>query len=424
VPAPARGTAVRAFVRAHGVLLSAVAWLLLVLNFARFHFGTTDELIQYGFVQRLYGDSHQHSAYLFGLAIIEAPFYGVGKVIGKLGLDHPAGHPITQVVPAVAFGLATLLVWPLLAPVLRGLRLPAAGRALLFAALGMPLLFYATFHPTKSHGLECVLFSVAILLVFRLFTEDTVPRWLPFALGGSLGLITTVRYLDAALGVALVGVLLAYRQIRTALEVSIGGIVVAAALAALPLAMGATLTLTEAPQAGTLIHRHVPLGGYTFMTPVAMLFSNQRGMFLWSPISVLALAGLVALWRRRPEHRRFLTTIYVMSVALVLFQGVTPWFTGGFGFAQRYLTVLMPLVAIGVAGAILAWRRVAVVISLVCVGWTMFLFLNFVTIGRVPWWRESGVTGLAGVPWKRHISPGAYVWGVRYQSNFLHWTVK
>jgi hypothetical protein len=415
-------TSVRAFVRTHGLLLSAATWLLLVLNFTGLQFGSTDELVQYGFVRRIFGDSDQHSAYLVGLALLEAPFYALGKLVDALGLHHPGGRPATEATLVLAFGLLTLLLWPLLGSVMRGLDLAHRGSALLAAGLGTSLLYYATFQATKSHGMECVLFALALYLVFRLFHEEDAPRWLPFALGATLALVTGVRYLDAALGIALVVVLAAYRRIRQAVEVSIGGIVVGLVLLAVPLAMGASLGLTTAPQAGRTRTPHVPVG-ITPATPVKMLFSNERGLFLFSPIALLAVAGLVVLWRRRPVHRPFLVAVYAMALGVLLFQGTTPWYTGGFGFGQRYLTVLMPVVALGVAGVLLAWPRAGAALAVLCAGWTVFLLLNFVTIG-VPRMTRGGVTELARVPRTRHISPGAYLWGVRYQSNLLHWTTR
>jgi hypothetical protein len=83
----------------------------------------------------------------------------------------------------------------------------------------------------------------------------------------------------------------------------------------------------------------------------------------------------------------------------------------------------MPVVALGVAGAILAWPRAATALAVLCVAWTCFLLLNFVTLG-VPRMTRGGVTELARVPSRMHTSPGAYLWGVRYKSNLLRWTVR
>jgi apolipoprotein N-acyltransferase len=146
-------------------------------------------------------------------------------------------------------------------------------------------------------------------------------------------------------------------------------------------------------------------------------------VLIWSPIAVLAIVGLVSLFRSRPRDRPFLTAACAMAVGLLLFYSVTPWYSGGFGFGQRFLTALMPIVALGVAGAIAAWPRIATAAAVLCTAWTVFLMLNFVTLG-VPMMSKGGASGLARVPFKTHISPGAYLWGVRYKSNFLHWTVR
>jgi hypothetical protein len=285
----------------------------------------------------------------------------------------------------------------------------------------MPLLFYATFQPTKSHGTETVLAALALYLAFRFFRGDGSERWLPFALGATLGLLCTVRYFDGAEGLGLVLALLAFRRVRAAVEVSIGGIVTAGVLLLVPLAMGATVTLTESSSPGNLNARDVPVEASPW-TPLLMLVSNRRGLLFWSPIAFVGLAGLVYLFRSRRRDRQFLVAACAMGAGLVLFYAVTPWYSGGFGFGQRFLTALMPLVALGVAGAISARSRVATAAALLCAAWSLFLMLNLVTLG-VPKRSDSGALGLARVPRQLHVSPGAYLWGVRYKSNFLHWTV-
>jgi hypothetical protein len=399
--------------RVSGVVISALVWLLFIVAYSSLSLADGDSQVQYRFVRRLFGDADNALGYYFGLGLLEAPFYGVGKVFRGLGIHTLMGQPVLPATVALGLGLFTLAAWPPLAAILRGLDLPHPGLVILAAAFGTPFFYYAAFSPGKNHAPDAVLFAVVLYLAYRYFRESEPERWVPFALGAVLGVACTVRYFSGAEAVMLVLFLAWCRRWRHALIVTITATIAALLLLAVPWAL-------DVPVFG---------GGYaaervlTFapLNPLRMLFTNQRGFFVWSPVSALAAVGLVLLFRRRPEHRRFLSAATLMGVGIMAAYAFVPFWTGTFAFSQRFFTPLFPLVAIGLAGLVEAVPRTALAAAAVATAWSIFLALNFVIIGGPQYLSDTrgGASDLALVPFRTHTSIGAYLWGVKHKSNFF-----
>jgi hypothetical protein len=157
------------------------------------------------------------------------------------------------------------------------------------------------------------------------------------------------------------------------------------------------------------------------LNPLRMLFTNHRGLFVWSPVSVLAAIGLVLLFVRRPEWRRFLTAVTAMAVAIVASYSLIGFWDGTWSFSQRFYTPLFPLVAIGLAGLLDAAPRFGLVAASLAALWTAFLMFNLEVIGGPQYTNtiSGGATDLARLPATTHTSPGAYLWGLKHKSNLL-----
>ena len=104
---------------------------------------------------------------------------------------------------------------------------------------------------------------------------------------------------------------------------------------------------------------------------------------VWSPITILALIGLVGLSIEGPRRTGILLGLFViMDIAV---NGVAGVPTGGASFGMRRMTAMFPILAIG-----LAWllqrsmslprvlNRSLVVASLTGVGLTMWLFFTYI----------------------------------------------
>jgi hypothetical protein len=138
-------------------------------------------------------------------------------------------------------------------------------------------------------------------------------------------------------------------------------------------------------------------------------------------VSALAAIGLVLLFRRRPEHRRFLTAVTGMSIGLMASYSLIPFWDGTWSFSQRFFTPLLPVIVIGLAGLADAVPRAALVLGTLAVAWSLFLALNLVLIGGPQYLDTTpgGATDLALLPHRTHTTVGAYVWGLRHESRLV-----
>jgi len=104
-----------------------------------------------------------------------------------------------------------------------------------------------------------------------------------------------------------------------------------------------------------------PRGFFDPTIPARMLFSDHRGLFLWTPLAAAAAIGFAfALQARKGqsrEHRWFLVSLLAAALALLLVHVFWPRWDGGFAFSQRFLTGLFPLYLIGVAELVRRARR-------------------------------------------------------------------
>jgi hypothetical protein len=80
----------------------------------------------------------------------------------------------------------------------------------------------------------------------------------------------------------------------------------------------------------------------------AVLFSANRGLFVWTPILLLAVLGLFALLRIAPKMGQACLAIGISFYALISFY---PWWHGAFSFGNRFFVSLTPIFVLGLAAA-------------------------------------------------------------------------
>jgi hypothetical protein len=388
-------------------------WLLFLFNFSGFTFGSGDASVQYGFVQRLFGDASSAQGYYFGFALVEAPFYAVGKLLDFIGVHTLDGVRVRSAAISIGIGLlvlpgAGLLVW-----LLRRLRLPASPTVLVGSIFGTSLFYYGVYQPGKNHVADALLFLAAIAVASVYFRADVPSARLAALLGAVLGFSVSVRYFAGAEAVALGAVLLWLRRWRDAGIVALVCGATFGALALIPLALGVSLTAGGVSTGDALV--------FAPLNPVRMLFTDHRGLVVWSPVTAIAAVGWIHVIRSRPQDRRFFAAVLAMGFAIVGSYAFVQFWDGTYSFSQRFYTPLFALVAIGLAGAFETRPRLVTALTSACVAWSLFLCFNFVTIGgwRFPSRHDSGATALAGLPRHEHYSAGAYAWGIYHQSRLV-----
>ena len=330
-----------------------------------------------------------------GCALLWAPFYAVGDVVARA--EHAAGQPVAvdgysrPYVAAVSYASALygLLALLLAAASVRqiGRRWPSLMSEDAVAALaiwvGTPLLFYMYIAPPMSHATSA--FSVAVFLYAWLRVRE---RWSVggMVLLGMLGaLMAMVREQDAfvAAGPALdfAWTALTDRAVgrRGRLGAATAGIVAGA--------------LTFTPQAlayealnGHLGPSRLVARKMSWSAPHALevLMSPAHGLFLWTPLAALALAGLLILLRRLPRGARVVAVALLVVAALQVYVAgsVESWTVAG-AFGQRRFVSLTPVLVIGLAAVLAAarearWPRPVVMLAVVAgVWWNVSLIVQF-----------------------------------------------
>lgn len=89
----------------------------------------------------------------------------------------------------------------------------------------------------------------------------------------------------------------------------------------------------------------------------ALLFSQFRGLFFWSPFLLLSAVGYPVLYRA--SRQLFWTTVLV-PVAYVLFAASYAYWDGGFAFGPRHLSAAIPFLAVASAYGLTVLPRTGV----------------------------------------------------------------
>ena len=218
---------------------------------------------------------------------------------------------------------------------------------------GTPLLFYMYVAPPMSHATSA--FAVALFVAVWLRVREQWTTGGLMALGAAAALMAMVREQDAffAAGPAVdfIHALVTHDRQR-------GQRVAGALLGA------ATAMAVFAPQALA----YLALNGYvgpsrlvarkmTWTAPhaVQVVASPQHGLLIWTPLAVLAFAGLVVLARRlAPAARPVAAGLAAMAVVQIYVAGsVESWSVAG-AFGQRRFVALTAVFVIGTAALLTA----------------------------------------------------------------------
>ena len=138
-----------------------------------------------------------------------------------------------------------------------------------------------------------------------------------------------------------------------------------------------------------------------------VLLSPQRGLLLWSPLTVLALFGLAILFR---AHRALSVTMILMFLLQVLMNASLFDWGGGWAFGMRRMTELYPVWVVGLStvvqaawsagkttrrGVLVRWGTISLIALAVAFGLLLLLsHLNYVNTNLAhpeggPLWEEN-----------------------------------
>lgn len=230
--------------------------------------------------------------------------------------------------------------------------------------LGSPLAFYSLRHATMSHAISAAACAAVVLLSLRLRGEGEDAARV-FAVGMAIGFACAVRPQNVT--IALVPLLIAPAILRRAHWIFLGAL-----LAALPQLI-VSQTLWGAPLAFVNIGaRAHPWQMFATFRPFETLFSWYHGLATWTPLLVLAIAGLVFV-RDRALARAGIALFLSQWLLLSLLER---WFWGGASFGQRRFDSCTVFFIIGLAALLERLPKwLGVLLTVVTTAWTMLLFI-------------------------------------------------
>jgi hypothetical protein len=337
-----------------------------------------------------------------GCAILWAPFYAVGDVTARV--MHAAGRDVAAdgyskpYVAAVAYGSAFYGFATIVLAIIAARRL-AGGHAFssgLAVWLGTPLLFYMYIAPPFSHA--CSAFAVALFVTVWLKVRQTWSVGGAVVLGLTGALMAMVREQDIffVLGPAVdfaVGFVkgegIAPRE-HWKMQAKAASFGCIAFIVAYSPQLIAYQALNGFPRPSPLVSRKM-----FWDSPHALqvLFDTEHGFFFWTPLAVLALAGLI-LMTIEPNRtmqpadaggtRRIGACMLLMVGLQVYVSGAVASWTVAGAFGQRRFVSVTIFLVVGLA-ALRQWiradamRRATHVAIVICVWWNLALTAEFGT---------------------------------------------
>jgi hypothetical protein len=307
------------------------------------------------------------SNWSIGPALLWTPAYALAHVVSLAA--HAAGLPVRTdgygglyylalALATLGYGAAGLLIAFRIAARAVGER--EAFWATLTIAAASPLLYYLYMAPSHSHGLT--VFTVALFLWAWLRHRNDATSRVHFVWGLLAGMMFLVRWNDALL---LIPVLVA--ESSRLLRASNGGL----RRGFFPwlrcmVTVFAGFALVAWPQFAVWQYLHGrPWVRHSVdtlqITPAGLwgtLFSWNHGLFTWTPVVLLAVLGLLPLWRRdRPLAG---LALGIFAALVVSNCTVYDWWAGT-AFGQRRMISATPVYVLGLASFYLwaqeAWKR-------------------------------------------------------------------
>jgi hypothetical protein len=318
-------------------------------------------------------DGHYYVAKSPGLAALSLPLYALFDLTGQVPRTDPVsgGPPGSRYVTDIAIWQVTLLVVGFFFALLLLVRssaeqvVPGTGTAVA-AALGLGTMLLPFADNYFSHVPSATLAFAAFVVLFR--SQDSRSSRRVFAAGLLAGLAVFVEA-PVLIVAAIIGcyALLQLPRLRRAAAFATGLIVGVLPLALYDLwAFGSPFATGYADAVkvmGTSGHDQIGANSQGFFgltyphfhALIELLFS-ARGLFVLTPVTLVAIAALPLLARRGGQPREA-ATIAALAIALLLYNAAYYLPFGGYTPGPRFLIPLLPFLGLPLAEAFRAWPR-------------------------------------------------------------------
>src|SRR5262249_36600323 len=301
----------------------------------------------------------RHEAYPIGTAILQVPFFlvahGVVLAANVFGAGIPShGYTLLDqrltLFGALLAGFASVVFAYRIAR--RRVSATAALYGAVLAALGTPVLFYATRSPRYGHAWTAAAVALLIDTWDRTRGRHDLRRWC--LLGVLVGVAALTRLqevvfaiLPAAEGVAELARRARRRDVAGVLRL-LGCFAAATALALLVVSpqIAANVYFYDSPLAVSSGQGYLRAGAPFFWES---LYASRNGLFVWTP---LAYAGVVGL-ALAPRGARALAAGAAVAFLLVTWVNGSAWaWWSDFSFSNRRFTDATVVFALGLAFAV------------------------------------------------------------------------
>lgn len=311
--------------------------------------------------------------YFVGTAVLIAPFFAGAAVVSR-AMDFPVDgySPPFQIGTGVAALSYLTIGLLLLGAFLHRLRFGSVAIifTLLLLALGTNLLFYSLYEPSMSHVYSFCMVAGFLYCSSLAILDGRTRLWPIISL--FLALIVLIRPTNGLIALALPvvagGTVPFLQSIESLLRRP--GIFLLAAFVFI--AVVAFQPLMYLVQVGKPFYWSYLGEGFDFTSPeiLNVLFSYRRGLFVYAPVLLLAVTGILAMRRRDPERSSWL--LVVLGLTTYIISSWWMWWYGG-GFGHRAFIEYFPLFAIGLAfilqnGWGLLRPSLVAVLGVLCIG--------------------------------------------------------
>jgi hypothetical protein len=304
----------------------------------------------YGAIER---EGHTYDFYPWPVALVFVPVASVVDIAGVAGVgDGSTALVESDAMGAVSLAAASAVTAAAAALVafvaVRRSRVPVRHRNTVGLAVGLVFAFGTASWSTASrslwqHGPSMALLAGALAVAVGILRSADSPAAgmdrAFVALGALAGAAYAVRPTNAVV-VAAFGIWCGLRGLRPLIAYVAGGVLVAVPWM---FVNHATFGDVLPPyHAGGRVAFHADYGEAL----MANLLSPSRGLFVFAPVAIVALAGVVVAWRSRT-----LDSLHVLSLAvfvgylLVVSAGREAWWAGH-SIGPRFLTDPLPMLAL------------------------------------------------------------------------------
>ncbi len=327
-----------------------------------------------------------------GMAFLYLPFFFIAHVWALLGGYEADGYSLPYLV-MIQFSVLPYLLLGLV--LLRKILLKyfseiATALALAGVGLGTNLFYYSNAEGAMSHGFSFALYAALLYLTIKWWAKPTLGKTV--LVGLLLGLIVLIRPTNIV-------VLLVFGFYGVTTLKGVGErILFFIKKWNYVLVIGLCALLVWAPQlvywkwltGDWFYYSYGDNANFFWTNPqfINGLFSYRKGWFVYTPIMIFAVLGLIQTYRK---HREFFTPVALFLIVnlYVVFSWWNWWYGGGFGqraLIESYAVLAFPMAAFidaGVSGA--RWKRIAT-ISTIMLFTAQGLFMNIQYYSGVIHW--------------------------------------